>query len=115
MHRYTATPYSIVFSAFDVLLSFLFLRFLFVFFGANPEQWFVEGIMNLTRPLVMPFENIFRTVEVDGFRLEWSTIIATIVFAVLASLTVHILDLLLADDDIAETHVRHHHHRRHHA
>lgn len=65
----------------EVLLAF---RFVFKFIGANPFSGFVNLVYSLSDPLAIPFSGIIRA-TVSGFSVfEWSTIIAAIVYWIIA-------------------------------
>lgn len=74
-----------IFGALEVLLAF---RLVLKLFGASMASAFVRFIYNLSRIFVMPFEGIFRKVTTEGIEtvsvLEPSTVVAIIVYAILA-------------------------------
>lgn len=74
-----------IFGALEVLLAF---RLILKLFGASMASAFVRFIYNLSRIFVMPFEGIFRRVTTEGIEtvsvLEPSTVVAIIVYAILA-------------------------------
>ena len=69
----------------EVLLAF---RLMFKLLGANPGSGFVSFIYSITEIFLGPFNAIFRSASTEGIEtkavLEPSTIIAMIVYAVLA-------------------------------
>lgn len=70
----------------EVLLGF---RITLLALGANPSSGFVSLIYTLTNPLALPFQGILRTYitstgTVTGAVFEWSSIIAGIVYALIA-------------------------------
>ncbi|MDQ5981813.1 MAG: hypothetical protein QG570_571 [Patescibacteria group bacterium] len=74
-----------VFGALELVLLF---RFVLRLMGANPASGFVSFVYGLSRPFVMPFEGIFRRAVNEGIEtssvLEPSTLVAVIVYAVIA-------------------------------
>ena len=68
-----------------LLLVLLTIRFFLALLGANPSNWLASFIYDLSHPFVSPFFNLFnyRTV-VGGSRLEGYTIVAMIVYALIA-------------------------------
>ena len=63
--------------------------------GANPASGFANIIYSLSQPLAAPFAGILRTNSGTGGSLfEWSTIIAGIVYAVIAVGLVELLGFL---------------------
>lgn len=73
---------------FGVLETFLVFRLVLKFVGANPGSGFVRFIYGTTARFVAPFEGIFRSWFTPGVEttsvLEPSTIVAIIVYAVVA-------------------------------
>jgi len=75
---------SIISYVLGVVELFLTFRFLLLLFGANGSNAFVNIIYSLTDPLVAPFRGIFSN-AVQGIAVfDWSTILAMIVYAVIA-------------------------------
>ncbi len=74
-----------LFGALDVLLTF---RLILKLAGASTASGFVRFIYELSRIFILPFEGMFRRVTTDGIEttsiLEPSTLIAIIVYAILA-------------------------------
>ena len=74
-----------VFGALEILLAF---RLILKIAGASTASAFVRLIYGISRFLVMPFEGIFRRFSSQGLEttsvLEPSTIVAIIVYAILA-------------------------------
>lgn len=67
----------------EILLGF---RVLLKSLGANPFSGFTTFIYSLSDPLALPFQGIFRT-SVGGngvYVIEWSTIFAMLVYALIA-------------------------------
>ncbi|MBX4200504.1 YggT family protein [Candidatus Parcubacteria bacterium] len=56
------------------------VRFIFRLLGANPASPFVNLIYNLTQPLVGPFVGIFPRIASQGFVIEWSCLVALLVY-----------------------------------
>lgn len=73
------------FGVLEVLLAF---RLVLKIMGASVSSWFVGIIYNITRFFVWPFEGIFRRGFTQGIEttsvLEPSTVVAIIVYAILA-------------------------------
>ena len=68
-----------------LLLVLLAFRFFFALSNANPSNWLTSFIYDLSHPFVSPFFNIFNyRTEVGGSRLELYTIVAMIIYAVIA-------------------------------
>ena len=65
----------------EVLLTF---RIVLKALGANSYSGFANLIYALSNPLALPFRGIFQTNVVEGSVFEWSTIVAGLVYAILA-------------------------------
>ena len=65
----------------EVLLAF---RFLLKLFGANPGAGFSSFIYALSYPFAAPFLNVFRISRVEGSVLEWTTLLAMVVYWIIA-------------------------------
>lgn len=79
-----------ILSVIEVLLAF---RFMLRLLGANPNSGFVAFIYGVSSPFIAPFRGIFRTPSFEGSVLEWATLIAMIVYAVVAYGLVRLLQL----------------------
>lgn len=62
--------------------------------GANPFSGFVNLIYAISDPLALPFAGILRTSVSSGAVLEWSTIIAAIVYLIVAFGLANLLQLI---------------------
>lgn len=75
----------------EVLLGFrIFLKML----GANPFSGFTDLIYGVTDPLALPFYGVFGVTVTDQSVFEWSTIVAGIVYALLAYGVIQLLQLI---------------------
>jgi uncharacterized protein YggT (Ycf19 family) len=68
---------------FGLLYALLFVRFLLVFFGARPGAGFYQLIHGVTEPFYRPFEGLFATSSFEGWRVEWSILVAIAAYAIL--------------------------------
>lgn len=75
----------------EVLLVF---RMIFKALGANPFSGFVSLIYAVTDPLAFPFSGILRTSVSGGAVIEWSTIVAAIVYFLIAVALVNLLQFV---------------------
>jgi uncharacterized membrane protein len=75
----------------EVLLVF---RTILKILGANPFAGFASLIYALTTPLVAPFAGILSVSVTGSSVIEWSTIIAAIVYLCIAGGLVYLLDLI---------------------
>ncbi len=83
----------------EVLLVF---RFVLKALGASQFSGFTTAIYRLTAPLATPFSGILGTFAVGDSILEWSTVIAGIVYLCAAWGLVYLLELIypISPDDV---------------
>ncbi|KUO49581.1 MAG: hypothetical protein APF76_03310 [Desulfitibacter sp. BRH_c19] len=78
----------VVYYIVGVLETLLAFRLVFKILGANPDSGFVSFIYSISQVFLIPFSTIFRSAATEGIEtqavLEPSTIIAMIVYAVIA-------------------------------
>jgi len=65
----------------EILLAF---RFLLKLLGANPSAGFTNFIYTVTTIFAAPFLAVFRVSRVEGNILEWTTLLAMLVYALIA-------------------------------
>ncbi|MES2060011.1 MAG: YggT family protein [Patescibacteria group bacterium] len=65
----------------EILLAF---RFVMKLLGANPAAGFTAFVYNSTYVFAAPFLNVFRITYVEGSVFEWTTILAMLVYWILA-------------------------------
>lgn len=65
----------------EVLLAF---RFVLKLMGANPEAGFTSFIYGVTYIFTAPFLSVFRMTKVAGSIFEWTTILAMLVYWLIA-------------------------------
>ena len=70
-----------ILSFIEVVLVF---RFLLKLVAANPEAWFTRFIYALSYPFATPFLYVVRSTQVSGSVFEWTTLLAMLVYWVLA-------------------------------
>jgi YggT family protein len=99
--RYIAVNLVNLFTA--VVESFLGLRFLLRLFGAN-QTGFVQWVYNMSDGLLAPFRGIFpTTVLEDRYVLEFSTLFAMLMYAILALILVWLINLVSPAPVVAAT------------
>lgn len=72
----------------EILLAF---RFLLKLFAANPYAGFTHFIYATTSPFAAPFLNVFRQTQVSGSIFEWTTLLAMVVYWLIAEGIVRLL------------------------
>ncbi len=70
-----------IFALLEILLLF---RFVLKLLGANPAAGFTNFIYTATKMFVAPFLSVFRITTVEGSIFEWTTLLAMLVYAIVA-------------------------------
>jgi uncharacterized protein YggT (Ycf19 family) len=68
----------------NVLEFLLLARFILKFLGANPSAGFTQFIYGITYPFAQPFLNVFNQTRVAGSIIEWTTLLAMLVYYFIA-------------------------------
>lgn len=93
----------VIYYILGIIEALLLLRFLFKALGANTGSGFVDWIYTITNGLVAPFNGIFPTGTTSGLAnmsvIEPSTIVAMIVYAIIAWAITALLSALFASRD----------------
>ena len=76
--------YQVVWYILGIIEALLIFRVLLRFIGANPNSGFTLFIYTLTAPFALPFAGVVRPSIVGNSVLEWSTLIAMAVYALVA-------------------------------
>lgn len=79
---YRATQ--IVWYILGIIEALLLIRFFLKLLGANPAAGFTDLIYSITAPLAAPFLNVFRVTRVEGNVFEWTTLLAMLVYWLVA-------------------------------
>lgn len=83
----------IVYFIFGVIEALIIIRVILRLLAANPDAAFTSLIYTLTAPLIAPFEGVFPTPHSNGSVLELSSLLAVIVYALLAYLIVRMIEI----------------------
>jgi hypothetical protein len=86
--------YQVIWYVLGVIETLLVFRIVLKALGANPTSGFANLIYSLSNPLALPFRGIFPTPVVEGSVFEWSTLIAGIVYLVLAYGLVYLFQIV---------------------
>jgi uncharacterized protein YggT (Ycf19 family) len=84
----------IIYSVLGVMEGLITIRFLLRLFAANPGAGFAQFIYGLTGPLLAPFNGLFATPQFEGSVLETTSIVAMVVYALLAWLVMRAMWLI---------------------
>jgi hypothetical protein len=74
----------IVWYILGVIEALLLIRFILKFLGANASATFTSLIYTLTYPFAAPFLGVFRLTRIVGTTIEWTTLLAMLVYWLLA-------------------------------
>ena len=87
-----------IYLIFGVIEALLLIRFVLKALGANPEAGFAQFIYGVTGPLVAPFAGLFGTPQAaSGATLELHTLIAVVMYALVAWLLVRLAWLVFGE------------------
>lgn len=86
--------YQIIWYVLGVFESLLLLRLFLKVFAANPRSYFAAFIYGISSPLVRSFIGVFPVTAVEGSVFEWSTVLAMIIYVILAAGLVRVLQLV---------------------
>jgi uncharacterized membrane protein len=82
---------------FGLIDGLILIRFVLKALGANPSAGFAEFIYGITAVLVAPFYGLFRNPQTQSNVLELNSIVALIVYALLAWLLAKLAWILVGD------------------
>jgi hypothetical protein len=88
----------LIYWIFGLIEGLIAIRFVLKALGANPNAGFAEFIYGITAPLVAPFVGLFGNPTSQGSMLEMASIVALIVYALLAWLLGKLAWIVLADN-----------------
>ncbi|MFZ1483652.1 MAG: YggT family protein [Candidatus Saccharimonadales bacterium] len=92
-HRMTVIE-RVVWLVFGIIMGLLALRFLLRLLGANPSNAFADFIYTLSEPFAAPFYDLFNyDANLAQGRFEFETLIAILVYALIAWLIVKIITI----------------------
>lgn len=74
----------IVWYVLGLIEALLAIRFALKLFGANPAAGFTDLIYSVTYPLAAPFLSVFRITQISGSVFEWTTVLAMLVYWLVA-------------------------------
>ena len=86
-----------IYLIFGIVEGLIAIRFILRALGANPEAGFASFINGVTAPLLVPFVGLFRPVGLNGIVLELHSIVAIIVYALVAWVLANLAWLLLGE------------------
>jgi YggT family protein len=87
----------LIYLLFGVLEGLLAIRFVFPLLGANPAAGFAQFIYSITGPFLAPFVGLFGAARFGGSVFEFNSLVAILVYALIAWVLVKIVWLALGD------------------
>lgn len=81
----------IVWYVLGILEALLAFRFIMKLLGANSAAGFTSFIYGITHPFAAPFLNVFRITRVEGSVFEWTTLLAMLVYWLIALALIKLL------------------------
>jgi hypothetical protein len=86
-----------IYLLFGIIEALIAIRLVLRALGANPQAGFAQFVYGLSAPLVAPFAGLFGNPQYSGSVLEVHSIVALIVYALLAWLVVRLAWLLFGE------------------
>jgi uncharacterized protein YggT (Ycf19 family) len=87
----------LVYWVFGLIEGLVLIRLVLKALGANPQAGFAEFIYGITAPLVGPFFNLFSNPSYQNSVLELSSIVALIVYALVAWLLAKLVWIVVGE------------------
>ena len=88
---------SVIYLLFGILAGLLVIRFLLGLLGANPAAGFAQFIYGITAPFIAPFVGLFGQPRFQGSVFEFNSLVAIVVYGLIAWVLVKIVWLLMGD------------------
>ncbi|HET9223728.1 MAG TPA: YggT family protein [Roseiflexaceae bacterium] len=86
----------VIYYVFGVVEALLAIRFVLLLLGANEASGFVRLIYGLSQPFVLPFQGIFGVPSFEGSAIEWSSLVAIVVYLLVAYGLARLIELVYA-------------------
>ena len=87
----------VIYLLFGILEGLLGIRFMLGLFGANPAAGFAQLIYGVTGPFIAPFVGLFGQPHFEGSVFEFNSLVAILVYALIAWVLVKIAWLAMRD------------------
>lgn len=82
--------------SFGVLNGLIGLRFLLKLMAANPENPFASLVYFITSPFIWMFRDLTRTPSFEGIQIEFFSLIAIVVYALIGWIIIQLMWILFA-------------------
>jgi YggT family protein len=90
-----------VYWVFGVVGSLIGIRIVLKLLAANPNNAFADFMYGITAPFVAPFAGIFATPSSNGYVFEMHSVLALVIYALLAVLITSLIRLLFYPKPVA--------------
>jgi uncharacterized protein YggT (Ycf19 family) len=84
----------VVMFIFGLIELLILIRFMLLLFGANAQAGFAQWINQVSGYFMAPFNALFGTQSIKGATVDWSALVAILVYALVAYLIVRVIDAL---------------------
>jgi uncharacterized protein YggT (Ycf19 family) len=84
----------VVMFVFGLIELLILIRFVLLLLGANAQAGFAQWIYQTSGIFMAPFTALFGTQKINGATVEWSALVAIVVYALIAYLIVRVIDAL---------------------
>jgi uncharacterized protein YggT (Ycf19 family) len=84
---------NLVYIVFGIVEALILIRFVLKLLAANPNAGFSSFMYGITAPLVAPFQGVFPTPASNGSILELASLLAIVVYALIAWAIVRLIEL----------------------
>jgi len=81
----------VVWYVLSLIEAVLIIRFFLKLLGANPAAGFTDFVYSISKPFVTPFLAVFNITIVEGNVFEWTTLLAIVVYWLIATGIVKLL------------------------
>lgn len=100
-NKYTvrSLTFQIIDLVMGIITGVLFLRFIWLLAGANPAAGFVEFIYSISDAFMAPFRFIFPTTSTGEVVIDWSILVAIVVYSLGFALLKQLASVILTAQD----------------
>lgn len=86
--------YQLVWYLLALVETLLIFRFVLLALGANPLNGFVSFVYAITDPMTLPFVGMLPELSQGSLVIDWASIVAIVVYALIAYALVHLVQML---------------------
>jgi hypothetical protein len=86
--------YQLIWYVLAIVETLIIFRFILLALGANPLSGFVSLVYSLSAPLTLPFSGILPQTIRGSLVIDWSSVIAMVVYALIAFGAAHMFQMI---------------------